>query len=78
MKKDKAIELLGGTVTCAATEIGINPQAVTQWPDDLPPRLSDRVLAAWARKNLAKQIAKAAPELMQAAHERPHAMRDGV
>jgi len=49
MKKCDAISLLGGTVTDAAKAIGINRQAVTQWPDVLPPRIVDRVLAAVAR-----------------------------
>jgi transposase-like protein len=46
MNKARAIELLGGTVTAAAQEIGVTPSAVTQWPDELPPRLVDRVQAA--------------------------------
>jgi len=49
MKKSDAISLLGGTVSDAAKSIGINPQAVTQWPDELTPRIADRVLAAVAR-----------------------------
>lgn len=51
MKKHEAIHLLGGSVTEAAKAIGINPQAVTQWPDDLPRRISDRVIAALATKD---------------------------
>lgn len=46
MKKHDAIQLLGGTVTLAAEAIGIKSQAVSQWPDELPPRLVDRVQAA--------------------------------
>jgi hypothetical protein len=53
MKKAKAIELLGGTVGSAARAIGVTSSAVTQWPDELPDRLSDRVLAAIARRFLA-------------------------
>ena len=49
MQKSQAIELLGGTVTRAADAIGINPQAISQWPDLLPRRLADRVLAACVR-----------------------------
>lgn len=49
MKKSDAISLLGGTVSEAAKAVGINPQAVTQWPDELPPRIVDRVHAAIAR-----------------------------
>lgn len=54
MKKDDAIKLLGGTVSEAARAIGIMPQAVSQWPDVLPSRTSDRVIAALARKDPAK------------------------
>lgn len=50
MKKQQAIELLGGTVTLAAKEIGISYQAVNKWPDDLPARIADRVYAALARQ----------------------------
>jgi hypothetical protein len=63
MRKDRAIELLGGTVTTASEAIGVTPSAITQWPDELPARLEDRVLAALARKHLAHL----APELIEAA-----------
>jgi hypothetical protein len=49
MKKYQAIEMLGGSVTSTAKAIGITPSAVTQWPEDLPPRIVDRVYAADAR-----------------------------
>ena len=49
LKKD-ALQLLGGTVTSAAKLIGISVSAVSQWPDELPAALSDRVLAALARQ----------------------------
>ena len=52
MQKLKAIELLGGTVTKASEAIGINSQAVSQWPDPLPPRLVDRVIAACVRTGI--------------------------
>lgn len=52
MLKTQAIELLGGTVTATAEAVGITPSAVTQWPDELPARISDRVLAALARQRL--------------------------
>lgn len=52
MHKSKAIELLGGTVVLAAKAIGISYQAVDKWPDQLPARIADRVLAAVARKHL--------------------------
>lgn len=57
MQKTEAIELLGGSMTAAAEAINISFQAVSQWPDVLPPRIADRVYAALARK------AGALPEL---------------
>ena len=50
MLKTKAIELLGGSTSAAASAIGISYQAVDKWPDILPPRIADRVYAAIARK----------------------------
>lgn len=50
MHKSQALDMLGGTVTAAAAAIGITPQAVTQWPEELPARIADRVYAALARK----------------------------
>ena len=62
MLKSHAIELLGGTVTSAAEAIGVTSSAVTQWPDELPQRIADRVLAALARKHLpAELLAKIDP-----------------
>lgn len=49
MQKKQAIDLLGGTVAKAADAIGINSQAISQWPDKLPRRLVDRVIAACVR-----------------------------
>jgi len=46
MKKSQALELLGGSVATAAAAIGISSQAITQWPEDLPQRIIDRVQAA--------------------------------
>ena len=51
MNKTQAIELLGGTASKAAQAIGVTPSAVSQWPEELPSRISDRVLAALARKS---------------------------
>lgn len=51
MDKQTAIELLGGTVSEAARAIGITSAAVSQWPDVLPPRIEDRVIAAIARRD---------------------------
>lgn len=52
MLKARAIELLGGTIASAAKEVGISYQAVDKWPDMLPSRIADRVLAAYARRHL--------------------------
>lgn len=52
MKKSTAIALLGGTVPLAAEAVGISYQAVDKWPDELPKRISDRVLGAYARLNI--------------------------
>jgi hypothetical protein len=49
--------LLGGSITAAARAIGISYHAVHQWPDELPPRIADRVYAVWGKKNM--------PELAQ-------------
>lgn len=72
MHKSKAIELLGGTVAAAANAIGVTYQAVDKWPDILPDRIADRVLAAQARKHLPPELigadgAPAVPEPTQAA-----------
>ena len=55
MLKTEAIKMLGGTPTAVAEAIGITPQAVSDWPEDLSARISDRVYAAWARKELAQK-----------------------
>lgn len=60
MTKTRAIALLGGTVTEAAGRIGVTVSAVSQWPEDLPARLVDRVLAALAREHLPPDVLSAA------------------
>ncbi|KAF1019653.1 MAG: hypothetical protein GAK30_02969 [Paracidovorax wautersii] len=49
MKKDQAIEMLGGSIPAAAAAIGVSYQAINQWPDELPRRIEDRVYAALYR-----------------------------
>jgi hypothetical protein len=49
MRKETVVTRLGGTVSKAARAINITPSAFSQWPDELPPRLADRVLAALVR-----------------------------
>jgi hypothetical protein len=56
MKKARALELLGGSVGATAEAIGISSAAVSQWPEDLPSRIEDRVLAALARKHLPPEM----------------------
>jgi DNA-binding transcriptional regulator YdaS (Cro superfamily) len=65
MLKSKALEMLGGTGNAAAAAVGVSPSAVSQWPDVLPPRIADRVLAALARKHLPPELigAEGAPDL---------------
>lgn len=72
MQKSKAIELLGGTVSSAAGAIGINPQAISQWPDELPPRLVDRVIAAIARERMGVDA------LLSAANHQQHGRTDAT
>ncbi len=52
MFKADAIKLLGGTISSAARKVGITASAVSQWPDQLPPAIADRVVAAIARERL--------------------------
>jgi transcriptional repressor of cell division inhibition gene dicB len=59
MKKQQAIQVLGGSISAAAHAIGITYQAVNQWPDELSPRIADRVDAAIARRKRAAAAKKA-------------------
>ncbi|MCU7370252.1 helix-turn-helix domain-containing protein [Paucibacter sp. O1-1] len=56
MQKQTALRLLGGSPALVAREVGVSVQAVNQWPDPLPARIADRVLAALARKHLPTNI----------------------
>ncbi|WP_313080509.1 hypothetical protein [Pulveribacter sp.] len=49
MQKQTAIDMLGGTASSAARAIGVTHAAIVQWPDELPARLADRVIAACVR-----------------------------
>jgi hypothetical protein len=55
MDKAKAIALLGGSISAAAEAVGVTYQAVDKWPDPLPPRIEDRVLAVLARRHLSPE-----------------------
>lgn len=50
MLKLKAIELLGGTTAAAAKTLGVSYQAIDKWPDELPPRIVDRLIAHYVRQ----------------------------
>lgn len=52
MNKELALSFIGGSPQLAAKAVGVSRSAVAQWPDPLPPKLVDRVLAAWARENV--------------------------
>jgi DNA-binding transcriptional regulator YdaS (Cro superfamily) len=65
MKKSRAIELLGGTVTAAADAMGVTSSAVSQWPDELTHEMENRVLAALARQHLpAELLGNGEPEVV--------------
>lgn len=66
MDKKTAIDLLGGSITEAARSLDVKYQAVKKWPDPLPPRIADRVLAHLARTKLTP---KALDKLTQQAKE---------
>ena len=59
MDKQHAIKVLGGSVAAAADAIGISYQAVDKWPDVLPKRIEDRVLAALYRMQSRAPVIKA-------------------
>ncbi|PTT91077.1 hypothetical protein DBR42_04615 [Pelomonas sp. HMWF004] len=56
MRKADAIEFLGGTVASAASALGVTYQAVDKWPEELPDRIGDRVIAAWARRHVPQHL----------------------
>lgn len=64
MEKQKALEMLGGTVAAAASAIGITYQAVADWPDVLSDRITDRVYAAIGRKEMTDKQPPQAPDLI--------------
>lgn len=58
MKKDRAIKMLGGSVSLAAKAIGVTYQAIAKWPETLTPKMSDRVVAAKLRADAKKAKGK--------------------
>lgn len=65
MTKTEAIRLLGGTVAAASVRIGVTPQALHKWPDELTAKLEDRVVAALAREYAPRLLQKAAAKASQ-------------
>ena len=62
MNKAKALSIFGGPAKTAEA-VGVDTSAVSQWPDELPPRLADRIIAAVARKEspaLVRRVEKVA------------------
>jgi transposase-like protein len=59
MQKKTALALLGGDVSSVARHVGCTRQSVHKWPELLPRRIADRVLAA--RLRLEWEIARAQP-----------------
>ena len=49
MKKAEAIALLGGSPKEIARVLGLTPQAIYQWPDELDQERIDRVIGAAVR-----------------------------
>ncbi len=61
MDKSKAIEIFGGRAE-TATAIGISVQAISDWPEVLPQRIADRVIAAAYRHGKLDAIPKGRPQ----------------
>jgi len=81
MNKTDAIQLLGGSVATAATAIGTSYQAVSKWPDVLPRRIEDRVIAAIARRRLPPEAFCPAPDIStptQRPGENPNTHHEGA
>ncbi len=51
MDKKEAIRVFG-TASALARAMGVTRSAVSQWPEKLPPRVGDRVIAAAVRSGI--------------------------
>lgn len=70
MKKDRAIELLGGTPKKAAEAMGYRAvQTIYLWPDDLPQATADRVMGVVGRIAKAAKRRRSSGQPQEAAHE---------
>jgi hypothetical protein len=55
MNKHELIQNFG-SVQEVATLIGVSVKAVYKWPDELPPRIADRVIGAAWRQNKVRKL----------------------
>jgi hypothetical protein len=72
MRKQRAIEMLGGTIQSAATCIGNgSSESVRVWPDPVNPVIRDRVLAGIVRMHAARAMGLTLQEFHESkqAHE---------
>ena len=69
MKKQTAIELLGGSVSSAAKTLGVSYQAVLKWPDVLPQRITQRVVGAAVLSGSQQAIEMVAPSQQSKAQQ---------
>lgn len=53
MTKTEALNAFGSVANLVEAIEDITPQAVRQWPEELPSRISDRVIAAAVRSGTA-------------------------
>lgn len=77
MRKQRAIEILGGTAQSAATCVGVVNAAIRNWPDPLNPVTRDRVLAAVVRMHVAQAMGLTLPEFHES-REAHKALEDAL
>jgi len=62
MKKEDAIELMGGNISRMARNMGISRYTIHRWPDELPLPIKDQVIGAYMR--VAEERDKAVTHLL--------------
>ena len=65
-------------MSAAAEAVGISYQAVKKWPDQLPPRIADRVLGVCVRKGIEVPRKFLEPKPTQALTQQAHAATETV
>lgn len=63
MKKSKAIELYGGEVKDLAAALDVSPQAVSQWPEELPDNRAKEIIGDAVLKFGVARVRAAFPEI---------------